>query len=295
MKRKFNNFEKALFDRANTVCKPNLKEIFIHGCLDHRDQKIVGIVGSRQMTLYGQRVISDICKLFANKGVTVVSGLMYGVDLESHKKILEYDGRTIAVLGYGIEHLKDYSYALEVSRKIIEEDRGAIISEFEPGQSAQVWTFPRRNRIVAALSDYLIIIEASANSGTIITADLALEMGKEVFVVPGTIYNEQSYGCNKLLSQGATPLYDLEQLIEVSGFTSTDKTPINQKMPNLDQEARQIYDYLIALYNEKNQKSVDKFELMKNTLPSVNVFNVGLSELELNNLITVEGDIVNLK
>jgi DNA protecting protein DprA len=298
MNKQLNTFEKRLFDRINELCSPVLSDFFVYGELDDRDQKRVGIIGSRRMTSYGKQITSDICKFLALNQVTVVSGLMYGVDLEAQKSILEFGGRTIGVLGYGVNHLKKYSYAAEVAEKIVGQSQGAVISEFKPEQGAQVWTFPRRNRIVAALSDYLIIVEAAKNSGTTITADLALEMGKDVYVVPGSIYSDQSYGCNKLLSQGAIPLYDLSQLelkLTEGRERAADFSSSYRKIPDLDEDAAKIYAYMVEVYRSEKHKSVDKFELMKNTLDSVNAFNVGLSELELNNLIAIEGDIITLK
>ena len=283
-------FVMELLTILNKYCKPGIKQLNVRGEVDDRDLIRVGIVGSRHMTFYGRQVVKDICQILAGQNITVVSGLMYGVDIEAHKQILAFGGRTIGVLGYGFNQLNTNQYAKDIIDIIIKEDRGAVISEFDDTQPPQVWTFPKRNRIVAALSDYIIIVEAGKDSGTLITADLALEMGKDVYVVCGSIYSDQSYGCNKLLIEGAIPLYDLNQL-KIGKEGSFQKPLANLVDFEENPQMKAVYDHLIV---HKDRLPVDKYELMKNTLGSVNELNIVLSELELNNLIRVEGDNIEL-
>lgn len=277
-----------LIAMLNKYCKPKINKLNIKGEIGDINAKRVGIVGSRRMTAYGRDVVKDLCAIMVRQGITVVSGLMYGVDLEAHKQILLMGGRTIGVLGYGFNRLP--GYAAEIANLIMSQNSGAIISEFEDDQPAALWTFPRRNRIVAALSDYVVIVEAGKDSGTLITADLALEMGREVYVVCGSIYSEQSYGCNRLLGEGATPLYDLKILEEDT--ESNQDYDHSVKIPlNLSLSAESVFNYISS---QRYRLPVDKFEVMKNTLGSVNELNIALSELELNNLIEIAGDNIRL-
>jgi DNA processing protein len=261
----------------------------VRGKIDERDSHIVGIVGSRLVTDYGRRVIKELCRIMVQNRSTVISGFMYGVDIEVQREIVKAGGRTIGVLGYGLDYIYDYPYSRDLYEKIVSTDCGGVITEFDDKQPPQKWTFPKRNRIVAALSDYLIIIEAGKNSGTLITADLALDMGKDVYVVPGSVFNSQSYGCNKLLSEGAIPLYDFNIL-------SAD-TPKNIRMDHevdlggLSEEAVSIYKEILKY---RSHESIDKFLIMKNTIFSVNILNAALSELELSGVVKIAGDNIRL-
>jgi|LakMenEpi03Aug12_release.lakeMendotaPanAssembly.Ray.scaffolds.fasta_scaffold04378_14 DNA processing protein len=261
----------------------------VRGKIDERDSHIVGIVGSRLVTDYGRRVIKELCRIMLQNGSTVVSGFMYGVDIEVQREIVKAGGRTIGVLGYGLDYIYDYPYSRDLYEKIVSTDCGGVITEFDDKQPPQKWTFPKRNRIVAALSDYLIIIEAGKNSGTLITADLALEMGKDVYVVPGSVFNSQSYGCNKLLSEGAIPLYDFNIL-------SAD-TPKNIRMDH-EVDLSGLSVVAVSIYKEilkhRSHESIDKFLIMKNTIFSVNILNAALSELELSGVIRIAGDNIRL-
>ena len=160
-KNQFKDFEKTLLDDLSKNCHPAVRNLKIAGEINENDRLRVGIVGSRKMTVYGKQVLGDICRMLAAENVTVVSGLMYGVDIEAQKQMLKNKGRTIGVLGYGFDYLSSNSYAYEVAKTIVFQNAGAVISEFVDEQPGQQWTFPKRNRIVAALSDYLIIIDGS--------------------------------------------------------------------------------------------------------------------------------------
>lgn len=281
-----NKVELNILNSLNELCKPSLKNFNVLGEISLKDEKRVGVVGSRKMTAYGRQILREICTILVDEKVTVVSGLMYGVDIEAQKQVLALKGRTIGVLGYGFNYINKNRYVKEVVDKIIIDSAGAVISEFEENQSPQIWTFPKRNRIVAGLSDYLIIVEAGERSGTLITADLALEMGKDVYVVPGSIYNKQSYGCNKLLAEGAIPLFDLKIL---SSAKMIEKSVNRANLEALMPESKQIYNYIL---DNKDRMPVDKFLVMQNTVPSVNQFMIALSELELYGLVVVQGDII---
>jgi DNA processing protein len=175
----------------------------------------VAIVGARGCSAYGGEVARMLGRELAAAGLVVVSGLARGVDGEAHRGALEAEGTTVAVLGCGID--RDYPAAhAELARRICE--RGLVVSEYEPGVEPAPWRFPARNRIIAGLAAATVIVEARERSGALITADFALEEGREVFAVPGEITGALSTGTNRLLRQGAIPLTAAEDVLELFGL-----------------------------------------------------------------------------
>lgn len=190
------------------------KSLNILGNIHEEDKQTVAIVGSRRMSNYGKRACEYIVRELVATGVTIVSGLMYGVDICAHKTAIAAGGHTIAVLGYGLDYLDDNLYSKEVVDQIINKDKGLVISEYENEQTANTWTFPKRNKIIAAISNCVVVIEAGEQSGSIITANYAMEFGKDVYAVSGGIFAENSAGCNHLIKDGAHLLDDPSQIIE---------------------------------------------------------------------------------
>ncbi len=163
----------------------------------------VAIVGARACSGYGVSVARSLGRELAAAGLVVVSGLARGIDAEAHRGALEADGTTVAVLGCGID--RDYPAAhAELARRVAE--RGLVVSEYAPGVEPAPWRFPARNRIVAGLGAATVVVEARERSGALITTDLALEEGRDVFAVPGEITSSLSAGTNALLKLGAAPL-----------------------------------------------------------------------------------------
>ena len=163
----------------------------------------VAVVGARASSGYGASVARGLARELAAAGLVVVSGLARGIDAEAHRGALESSGTTLAVLGCGID--RDYPAAhAELARRIAAA--GLIVSEYAPGVEPAPWRFPARNRLVAGLSAATVVVEARERSGALITADLALEEGREVFAVPGEITSALSAGTNALLKLGAAPL-----------------------------------------------------------------------------------------
>jgi len=166
----------------------------------------------------------------AKAGVVVVSGLARGVDGEAHRSALETDGHTVAVLGCGID--RDYPAAhAGLARQIAE--RSLLVSEYEPGVEPAPWRFPARNRIVAGLCAATVVVEARERSGALITADFALEEGREVFAVPGEITSALSAGTNALLRLGATPLTGVGDVLETLGIEPTPRAPVTHPLLEL--------------------------------------------------------------
>ena len=159
----------------------------------------VAVVGARACSGYGAQVARTLARNLASAGVTVVSGLARGIDGEAHRGALDADGLTVAVLGCGID--RDYPAAhAELARRI--SARGGVLSEYEPGIEPAPWRFPARNRIIAALADAVVIVEARTRSGALITVDLAMEIGRPIYAVPGEITSLLSEGTNDLLRHG---------------------------------------------------------------------------------------------
>jgi DNA processing protein len=180
----------------------------------------VAIVGARACSAYGRQVARKLGRELAAAGLVVVSGLARGIDSEAHRGALESAGTTIAVLGCGID--RDYPAAnRELARQIA--STGIVVSEYAPGVEPAPWRFPARNRIVAGLCAATIVVEARERSGALITADFALEEGREVFAVPGEITSSLSEGANALLRLGAVPLTRTEDVLESYGIEPADR------------------------------------------------------------------------
>ncbi len=175
----------------------------------------VAVVGARACSAYGAQVARMLGRELAAAGVVVVSGMARGVDGEAHRGALETDGHTVAVLGCGIDRAYPAAHA-SLARAIA--GRSLLISEYEPGVPPAPFRFPERNRIVAGLCAATIVVEARERSGALITADFALDEGREVLAVPGEITSTLSVGTNALLRLGATPLTSADDVLEVFGI-----------------------------------------------------------------------------
>lgn len=174
--------------------------LYVRGTLLPSDLLALSIVGTRRATRYGIDVANRMAYWLASQGVTIVSGMALGVDTAAHRGALQAKGRTIAILGSGI----DIVYPKENTRLAQDvAENGALISEFPLGTPPSGKNFPRRNRIISGLSLGILIAEAPKNSGAIITAETALEQGRDVFAIPANIFNEMGAGCNRLIQEGA--------------------------------------------------------------------------------------------
>lgn len=178
------------------------KELYYRGTWDNSlFKKSLAVVGSRRSTSYGERVCDQLILGLVMEKVTIISGFMYGIDSLAHQKTLEFGGKTVAVLGGGLDIL--YPPENEKLYLDIIASGGLIISEYPADQQPQLWTFPQRNRIVAGLSSLgVLVIEAGEKSGSLITAELARKLKKPVFAVPGPITSSSSVGTNKLIKEG---------------------------------------------------------------------------------------------
>ncbi len=193
--------------------------IYIRGSIKPEDRWAVAIVGTRRVTSYGRQVTEQVSTYLARNGLTVVSGLARGVDGVAHQTTLANNGRTIAVLGSGIDQIYPPEHR-QLAEKIIEN--GAVISDYHPGTPPEDGNFPPRNRIISGLSLATVVVEAGETSGALITATFAAEQGREVFAVPGPIYAPQSKGTNRLIREGAKPLLDPVDIMESLNLRKVD-------------------------------------------------------------------------
>ncbi|MCI8610088.1 MAG: DNA-protecting protein DprA [Firmicutes bacterium] len=195
------------------------------------------VVGSRKCSEYGKQTAMAIGKACSLGNVTVVSGMAKGIDRFAHLGALRHGGKTIAVLGCGV----DVCYPTE-NRKIYEEiqEVGLIISEYPPGTEPRPYMFPQRNRLIAGLSQAVVVVEAGPNSGALITAELGETLGKLVYSVPGNITNPWSLGTNKLIADGALPLVVIEDLIRQLGGKSVLNTGEREKLSQTEEIVLQI-------------------------------------------------------
>ena len=170
----------------------------------------VAIVGAREATPYGKKVAFELAETLARQGIVVVSGLAYGIDAAAHEGALAGGVETVAVLGCGLG-IAASSNSLELRKKI--ENKGVIVTEYAAEIPPAQWTFPQRNRIISGLCSAVVVVEAGEKSGALITANCALEQGREIFAVPGNITSRQSVGTNRLIQNGASPLLAADDLL----------------------------------------------------------------------------------
>lgn len=225
--------------RLKTIFDPPPVLFYRGNLAEEKILPAVAIVGARKATPYGREISSRFASELAQNGVTIVSGLARGVDSAAHRGTLAGNGRTIAVLGCGL----DVIYPPE-NRRLYDEiaNKGVLLSEFPLGAPPDSRHFPRRNRIISGLSQAVLVIEAAANSGSLITADFALEQGREVFAVPGPITSRLSFGTNNLIRQGARLVQKASDIIEELGLKAM---PIDRgqiAMPELSQTEIKIYE-----------------------------------------------------
>ena len=202
---------------GDTAYPANLREIqapperlYVRGALVEDDALAIAVVGSRAATPYGLAVAERLGADLAARGVTVVSGLARGIDSAAHRGALRAGGRTIAVLGSGV----DVIYPPENRRLAGEiEARGALVSQFAPGTAPLAGYFPARNRVIAGLSLGVVVVEAASSSGSLITAGLAGELGREVMAVPGPLTSPQSVGAHRLIQDGAALIQGWEDVV----------------------------------------------------------------------------------
>lgn len=188
------------------------QELYVWGNLKPKEKYPLAVVGTRNVSQYGKQVTTELVTELAKQGLTIISGLALGIDGLAHQSALDTNARTIAVLGSGFYHLYPREHK-KLAENIVKSG-GAVITEYPPDAKPTQKTFPARNRIIAGLALGVLVIEAPMRSGALITARHALEQNREVFAVPGSIYNKNSDGTNNLIKMGAKPVTNPEDILE---------------------------------------------------------------------------------
>lgn len=186
-------------------------KLYIEGNVKILNSKSIAIIGSRNCSKYGMEVAYKFGYGLAQKGITVISGLARGIDAYSHWGVVKANGKAIAVLGSGLNNIYPREN-VKLYNEII-KNGGAVITEYEPNAKPDKIHFPARNRIISALSDGILVVEARRKSGTLITVDFGLEHGKDIFCIPGNITSDNSYSTNELIKQGAIPVTCVDDLL----------------------------------------------------------------------------------
>jgi DNA processing protein len=260
--------------------------LYYRGTMPNLDQKFLCIIGPRKYTDYGAKVCEELIRGLKGFPITIVSGLAYGIDSIAHRYALDYGLRTVAFPGSGLDKSVIFPRAhFNLALQILESG-GTLISEFSNKTEAAPWTFPKRNRLMAGISDAVLVIEAGQKSGTMITSRLALDYNRNVLAVPGSIFNLTSVGTNNLIKDGAVPVTCSQDILWALGFGEDEInlfTEIEQEKnfadmtKNLSNTEKQILEVLSEPLN------IDQIA-EKINLP-INVIIQSLTELEMKNLI----------
>lgn len=253
--------------------------LYIRGEYLPDDLFSVAIVGTRRVTPYGRQITEELSAFLAANGMTVISGLARGVDAVAHQSTLKAGGRTIAVLGSGVDKIYPPEHRALAEQMM---ERGALISDYAPGTPPDASNFPPRNRIISGLSLAVVVVEAGETSGALITAEFAAEQGREVFAVPGSILAPQSKGTNKLIQNGALPLLSVTDLMQTLDITRVGEHKAARKiMPSDAIEAK----LLTVLTNEPMQ--ID--EIQNHTELPIEKVSASLALMELKGMVRQVG------
>ncbi|MCI5839900.1 MAG: DNA-processing protein DprA [Peptoniphilaceae bacterium] len=255
--------------------------LYYMGELNKNDEYSLSFVGSRKCSDYGKWACKELTSQVVSKGITTVSGLASGIDSICHKTTIENNGRTIAILGNGINII--YPSKNRVLYEEIINKGGLILSEFPLDTTPKPYNFPRRNRIISGISLGTVVIEAKEKSGSLITASYASEQGKEVFSIPGNINSVYSKGTNKLIQDGCKLILNVDDIleeIEILKEKSLEKEKDNVK---LDEIEMKIYKYI----QENGPSKID--DLVLNLGEDINTINFVITSLELKDYISNSG------
>lgn len=298
-----NNNENILDDLYKRTCKNNInivtykehgypqrlkyiedspKVLYIRGEFDKKDDLSIGIVGSRKYTDYGLSVVKYFVDELSKLNVTIVSGMAYGIDSISHKRSLDNNNRTIAVLGSGV----DVIYPIKNSNLYMNIiNNGAVVSEYPLGTNSMPYHFPQRNRIISGLSLGIVVVEAKNKSGSLITAKCAAEQGREIFAVPGNINSIYSEGTNMLIRDGAIPLLSIDDILNNISIIKEQNKFDNKKdeIVDLTEDEKIIIDLII-----NGTQDINKICIESNF--DISYTNSLLTILELKGLIESENN-----
>lgn len=257
--------------------------LYVKGELKEEDKFSIAIVGSRRASFYGLSCAEKFAADLAAQGFTIVSGMARGIDTASHRGALKQGGRTIAVIGSGFNHIyppENKKLAEEISRC------GAVISEFPIETRPLPENFPRRNRVISGLSLGVLVVEAARNSGALITADFALEQGREVFSLPGKVDSGNSFGTNGLIQQGAKLVSCLDDILEEFNLVSTTHANIQRKKDDLKlNSASPLCDNESSLYNLISEQPITLDEIVERANTNITDASRILLKLQIHKFI----------
>ena len=264
--------------------------LYVKGSVDLLRDPQLAVVGSRHASRTGLRIAEDFSRHLSQQGLTISSGLASGVDAAAHKGGLQGVGSTVAVMGTGIDRVYPAAHR-QLAHQIAEQ--GALVSEFPLGTRPLAYQFPRRNRIISGLSVGVLVVEAALKSGSLITAKLAMEQGREVFAVPGSIYHPQARGCHQLIKQGAKlvetgqeVLEELLPLIEVSLQQKSERGEVEALKPGGKQDDLfGLTEVRTRLFRYMDYEPISLDELVVLTKMPASEIQVQLMMLELEGLI----------
>lgn len=250
--------------------------LYMLGELQEIDRLAVAVVGTRRLTAYGRQVTRDLVTGLVRNGVTIISGLARGIDAVAHKAALDMGGRTIAILGSGLDCIYPAEHRSLVGA--IVAGRGAVLSEYGLGVQPEAKNFPPRNRIISGLSLGVIVVEAGERSGALITANFALEQGRDVFAVPGNINSVASKGPNRLIQDGAKLVTSVDDILdELNLQMVAEQTAVQLLLPETAEEA--------ALLAHLNYEPVHVDELGRATGFSTSLVSSTLTLMELKGMV----------
>lgn len=255
--------------------------IFVRGRMND-DSKNLAVVGTRRMTAYTKTVMPKFINPCVSAGLTVVSGLAFGVDAEAHTQTIKNSGKTWAVLGSGLADEAIYpKLNLKLAHQIIDTG-GALISEYPPLAGALKHQFVARNRIIAGLSLGTLVVECDAKSGALITADFGMDYNRNVYAVPGPITSTASAGPNNLVKQGATLVTSGEEILADLGFSLPEKLEPDAKLSNEQS--------IVLKYIQSNVCEIEQL-CLKTKFP-ITTLNLIISELEMNKFVSRQGPMI---
>lgn len=249
--------------------------LYYKGEIKPQDENAIGVVGTRKITGYGRAVTKQFVQDLVSAGLTIVSGLARGVDGMAHQTAIENRGRTLAVLGGGLNNIFPPENR-DLARKI-SEGFGAVMSEFPPSYPSLPGNFPSRNRIIAGLSKAILVTEAASDSGSLITARLAVEGGKEVFAVPGPVTSSLSRGPIDLIKTGAKAVFDAGEILDEMGLKKELRIK-NQELREITEEEKRILECL-----ENETLHIDEISRMLNL--SAATISANLLKMEIFGLV----------
>ena len=285
-------------DKLTHIADPP-SALFVKGRLPKETALSVAVVGARNCSPYGREAAAELGRRLAKSGIQVVSGMAVGIDGISQTGALRAGGAAFGVLGSGA----DVCYPrenMDLYQRLCRGENGSgVISEYAPGTEPAPWKFPVRNRIISALSDVLVVVEAKERSGTFITVSTALEQGKDVYAFPGRMGDRLSYGCNRLIAQGAGILYDMDEFIReilegraqtAPGMGSGEAESEPDLTADFDGMERELLDILEVQF-------ISVEELMGRMQKEADIARVlaALATLECRNLVESEGSFYRKK